>query len=332
MRYLSFLLLFVLCIACGDEAATPLVPPTPPTPVDPIQPKDEPKQDEDKPWAELKFPRGFTLVQHTGNEYVMRGMYTYHSWISAMGKTPRLGARLANLELSSLYLPKEDEAPLKLTFTYTQGLQVYEDIDINREEEVKKLYQRFLQDFNKENSQGSTGAKWHYKDARQLHSAYWGIYPDVEKLVYGKSYHELDPKDRHKEGIVYDIELLQATLINDYPDKPFNFLQQGAVAVSATLGQHAALILHVPQEQAQQALSDYLTSNQASDAERLVKACEAVVFVDFPRAKVWRGQEALERYLKLSKGEYAEPTFINYLFMNRDLQDIMPISKYSLKP
>lgn len=332
MRYLSFLLLFVLCIACGDEAATPLVPPTPPTPVDPIQPKDEPKQDEDKPWGELKFPGGFRLVQHTGNEYVMGGMYTYHSWLVAMGKTPRLGARLTNLELSSLYLPKAEEAPLKLTFTYTQGLQVYEDIDINREEEVKKLYQRFLRDFNKENSQGAVGAKWRYKDARQLHTAYWGIYPDVEKLAYGKSYHELDAKERHKEGIVYDIELRQATLINDLPDHYLDFLQQGSVAASATLGQHAALILHAPQEQAQQALSDYLTSGQASDAERLIKACEAVVFVDFPRAKVWRGQEALERYLKLGKGEYAEPTFINYLFVNREMQDISPTFKCSLKP
>lgn len=334
MRYLSFLSLMLLCISCGGKEVVPTEPIAPHESPPLVEPSEKDKEQEPKiSWADLRIPSEFKLVGQRGKDYFLRSDMQYHSWWRTQGIDLRIGSRIKGDNLYSHYLPKDDALPLHFRYIIAGGFnnKAYNNININDEHEVKELYKRCKAEFDPELNHTFVGFQGWYKDARQLHTSYWGIYPDMEKLVYGKSYHELDSIERGKGGIIYNTELHVCHLEQE-TEKPPMLPQDSSIVLSTALGYHITLILHSAQDYARRALQIYTRSGQRSDAERVMGVCESILFINLPKGEVKRGLEALESYRKFHLGEERELMPIRFGFFDSKYQLIRPTLKYSLEP
>lgn len=147
---------------------------------------------------------------------------TYPKWIEPYLGRLRLGSMVLGDELGKATVV-HDKKPINMFILFNQG-PFFTDIgkiDITNEDAMQKVYDQVPTLFNGEIGIGSNYRRY-YRDMRELHTMFWGIYPDVEKELFGRSYSDKTNPNRFKGGTVFHREIEIGSLRFEMEDTDIN--------------------------------------------------------------------------------------------------------------
>lgn len=316
----------LIIVGCGEYK--PRVFPEPPIP-DRGDNTEIPKEKK-KVWAPVTL-RGHYLVQQEGDEYTLRAKEVYSSFVKKLYPSIDLGWRLTEglLRQAKAVELKAQAYYIDMLQLGGDGFQDFVRVNFSEREALESVKASVL-----EHSRGGSNLSAYlgqrsYQDVRQLHTLYWGIYPDIEKRLLGAHYYDMDKEARYQGGEIYEIEISRSLLMPDIPTE-VDLAEEELLLSKITYGYHFLLLVHQPHSDGfRLELDKYKKDPNASQLHRLLNMVDKIVFMDLLEDHIATGEEAIRAFIAAQSLE-ASPKPIFYGF-NRSKEGFLVDSYVYIK-